>query len=76
EDAILALLDGRGVQYTTWEGWLKLDAHEKELGEAAGTVETSRGPVVRERIKVVPREHMVAVSRPAGAAALQAGSVL
>ncbi|NKX55112.1 pyridine nucleotide-disulfide oxidoreductase, partial [Arthrobacter sp. E918] len=76
EEALLQLLDGRGVEYTTWEGWLKLDAHERELGEAAGTVQTSRGPVVRERVKVVSREDMVGISRPAGAAALQAGSVL
>ncbi|MBA8825784.1 ferredoxin--NADP+ reductase [Saccharopolyspora lacisalsi] len=50
---ILELLDERGVAYTTWEGWNRLDAHERALGEARG----------RERMKVVPREEMVRVSR-------------
>jgi len=57
EDAILALLEERGIRYTTWPGWLALDAHERTLGEA----DTS--PVVRERVKVVPRDEQVAVSR-------------
>jgi ferredoxin--NADP+ reductase len=52
-DGVLQLLDERGVEYTTWEGWNRLDAHEKSLGEAAG----------RERIKVVPREEMVSIAR-------------
>lgn len=47
------LLDERGVAYTTWEGWNRLDAHERALGEARG----------RERMKVVPREDMVNISR-------------
>ena len=51
--SILQLLDQRGVEYTTWDGWQRLDAHEKALGEAQG----------RERIKVVPREEMVNISR-------------
>ncbi|MCG2624352.1 hypothetical protein LVY72_20890, partial [Arthrobacter sp. I2-34] len=76
EEELVQLLDRRGIEYTTWDGWLRLDAHEKELGEAAGTMETARGPVIRERIKVVPRDQMVALSRPAGAAAAQAGSAL
>lgn len=46
-------LRGRGVEFTTWAGWEALDAHEVALGEAAG----------RERIKVVPREEMLEVSR-------------
>ncbi len=52
-DAVLALLDERGVQYTTWQGWELLDAHEQELG----------APHDRVRIKVVEREVMVEVSR-------------
>lgn len=52
-DAVLELLDGRGLQYTTWEGWDLLDAHEIALGEPHG----------RPRIKVVDRETMVEVSR-------------
>ncbi|MCI2420127.1 FAD-dependent oxidoreductase [Saccharopolyspora sp. K220] len=51
--SILRLLEERGVEYTTWEGWSRLDAHEKALGEALG----------RERIKVVAREEMVRISR-------------
>ena len=50
--------------YTTWEGWLKLDAHERALGAAAAPVPTANGPVERERIKVVDRERMVELSRP------------
>jgi ferredoxin--NADP+ reductase len=52
---VLALLDERGVGYTTWDGWLALDAHERGLG--AGHVHT------RERVKVVPREEQVHISR-------------
>ncbi|MGG7442175.1 pyridine nucleotide-disulfide oxidoreductase, partial [Zafaria sp. J156] len=62
EDAVIGLLEERGIRYTTWEGWLALDAHERALGEAAGTLQTEAGPVTRERIKVVPREDMVEVS--------------
>lgn len=58
-DAVLALLQERGIQYTTWQGWLALDAHERALGAA----DTS--PVERERVKVVPREEQVAVSNAA-----------
>jgi len=58
-DAIVELLDGRGVQFTSWEGWNELDAHELALGAAA----TESGPVARERVKVVSREEMVNVSR-------------
>jgi ferredoxin--NADP+ reductase len=52
-DAILDFLTTRGIPFTTWEGWGRLDAHEKSLGLAAG----------RERIKVVEREEMTRVSR-------------
>ncbi|PZP14646.1 MAG: pyridine nucleotide-disulfide oxidoreductase [Brachybacterium faecium] len=58
-DAILRLLDDRGVQYTTWEGWMALDAHEKALGAAA--VDADGEP--RARIKVVDREEMVRIAR-------------
>jgi ferredoxin--NADP+ reductase len=61
--AVVELLESRGVPYTTWEGWLRLDAHERALGAAAGTVETAKGPVARERVKVVPREDMVRISQ-------------
>ncbi|WP_422116740.1 FAD-dependent oxidoreductase [Brachybacterium sp. UNK5269] len=59
DDAILRLLEDRGVQYTTWEGWMALDEHEKALGAAA--VDADGEP--RARIKVVDREEMVRVSR-------------
>ena len=58
---IVELLESRGVEFTTWEGWLDLDAHEKALGAAA----SETGPVQRERVKVVPRQDMVNVSRGA-----------
>jgi ferredoxin--NADP+ reductase len=57
ENAIIELLEQRGIEYTTWEGWNRLDAHELALGAGDGT-----GPV-RERVKVVPREDMVKISR-------------
>jgi len=52
---VLDLLAERDVPYTTWDGWLALDAHERALGEAH--------PHSRERVKVVPREEQVEVSR-------------
>ncbi|MGO4858058.1 FAD-dependent oxidoreductase [Arthrobacter sp. 2MCAF14] len=60
--AIINLLEERGIEYTTWEGWNKLDAHEVALG-AEWTAENPKAGVVRERIKVVPREDMIEVSR-------------
>jgi ferredoxin--NADP+ reductase len=65
EDAVIALLESRGVEYTTWEGWLALDEHEVNLGSAhdlpAGAVLPEGA--ARERVKVVPREEMVRISR-------------
>ncbi|MFE6609867.1 FAD-dependent oxidoreductase [Amycolatopsis sp. NPDC057786] len=52
-DAILGFLTERGVPFTTWEGWGKLDAHEKALGAPHG----------RERVKVVERDEMTRISR-------------
>ncbi|MDO4612969.1 MAG: FAD-dependent oxidoreductase [Actinomycetaceae bacterium] len=60
-DAMVALLEERGVRYTTWQGWELLDAYERKLGEEFGEVEGGRGP--RERVKVVSRHAMTAVSR-------------
>ncbi|MGJ9412627.1 FAD-dependent oxidoreductase [Aeromicrobium sp. CF4.19] len=54
-EAFDAHLDSRGVQYTTWDGWEKLDAHELSLGEAHDHE--------RERVKVVARDEMVRISR-------------
>ncbi|WP_091326643.1 FAD-dependent oxidoreductase [Arthrobacter sp. cf158] len=64
--AIIDLLEERGVEYTTWEGWNRLDAHEAALGAAWTSGEGSNAEgngVVRERIKVVPREEMIQISR-------------
>ncbi|WP_216379436.1 FAD-dependent oxidoreductase [Arcanobacterium phocae] len=52
-EAAQVVLDARGVRYTDWEGWHHLEDFEKALGAEAG----------RERIKVVERETMTAVSR-------------
>lgn len=52
-DAILKRLSDRGVDYTTWAEWERLDAHEVALGAEQG----------RERIKVVPRDEMISAGR-------------
>jgi ferredoxin--NADP+ reductase len=52
-DAVLDHLHGLGIDFTTTDGWTRLDAHEQALGAAAG----------RERVKLVPRHEMVAVAR-------------
>ncbi|KAG4073363.1 hypothetical protein HA402_008519 [Bradysia odoriphaga] len=52
---ILDVLDASGTEYTTWDGWLNLDAHERHLGETH--------EYTRERVKVVPRDEQVAISR-------------
>jgi ferredoxin--NADP+ reductase len=54
---VLELLAERDVAYTTWDGWLALDAHERALGAAHEHT--------RERVKVVPREEQVELSRGA-----------
>jgi ferredoxin/flavodoxin---NADP+ reductase len=53
EAAIVELLESRGIRYTNLDGWHNLDQHELGLGENAG----------RTRIKVVPRDEMVEISR-------------
>ncbi|MFM6974799.1 MAG: FAD-dependent oxidoreductase [Agromyces sp.] len=53
EGAVIELLESRGVAYTNLDGWHRLDEHEKALGAPHG----------RERIKVVPRDEMVSISR-------------
>ncbi|GAA4265544.1 FAD-dependent oxidoreductase [Frondihabitans peucedani] len=52
-EAVDELLRSRGVEYTDLDGWHRLDQHEMALGEPEGRV----------RIKVVPRDEMVKVSR-------------
>ncbi len=63
-DAMVALLDARGVAYTTWQGWELLDAYEQHLGSDFGELPDGRG--IRERIKVVSREAMTKISRGEG----------
>lgn len=52
-DGFIARLEDSDHKLTTWAGWELLDAYERKLGEPDG----------RERVKVVPREDMTAVSR-------------
>ncbi|RXZ51088.1 pyridine nucleotide-disulfide oxidoreductase [Agromyces fucosus] len=61
-EEVFELLEARGVHYTTWSGWLALDAHERSLGEAFEPHEVY-GEIVRERVKVVPRDEQVGISR-------------
>ncbi|MGW0521652.1 FAD-dependent oxidoreductase [Crossiella sp. NPDC003009] len=51
-DRVTELLIERGIEYTTLDGWNRLDTHELKLGLAAN----------RERIKVVSREEMIEIS--------------
>ncbi|MET9492589.1 FAD-dependent oxidoreductase [Nocardia sp. NPDC006630] len=53
-DAVTSFLESKGVPFTTWAGWYRLDAHERALGEPEG----------RERVKVVEREDMIRASEP------------
>jgi len=53
EASVIELLESRGIEYTDLAGWHKLDTHEIALGEPEG----------RARIKVVPRDEMVRISR-------------
>jgi len=52
-DAIVGFLAARGVDVIEWSGWEVLDAYERSLGAPHG----------RERIKVVPREDMIAAAK-------------
>ncbi|MFM2030420.1 MAG: hypothetical protein RI927_40 [Actinomycetota bacterium] len=56
-EALLRKLSERGVKYTNWAGWQKLNAHEIALGAA----DTSH--VERERVKVVDREEQVSIAK-------------
>ena len=53
EQAVVDLLEARGVEYTDVAGWAKLDDYEKQLGVPEG----------RDRIKAVDRAEMIRVSR-------------
>ena len=68
-DSLLAGLDAKGVEYTTWAGWNALNAHELSLGEQYGPIlvrkhgETEGTETPRERVKVVDRDEQVRISR-------------
>jgi len=51
--AILDFLAERGVEFVEWHEWELIDQHEQTLGEPHG----------RERIKVVPREELIALAK-------------
>ena len=53
ESAVVALLEGKGVEFIQWENWLNIDSQEKALGEAEG----------RERIKLFNRTEMLNISK-------------
>lgn len=53
EASVVELLESRGIEYTDLAGWHALDQYEIALGEPEG----------RARIKVVPRDEMVKISR-------------
>ncbi|GAA3982577.1 FAD-dependent oxidoreductase [Thermobifida alba] len=52
-EALIRLLHARGVPFTTWEGWQRLERHEEELGRARG----------RRRTKVRSRAEMTRICR-------------
>lgn len=54
--AIVEFLASRDVPVVEWDGWLRVDAHEKQLGEAEG----------RPRVKVVEREELTRIARAEG----------
>ena len=68
-DSLLAGLDAKGVEYTTWAGWNTLNAHELSLGEQYGPImvrkhgESEGTETPRERVKVVDRDEQVRISR-------------
>ena len=56
-EALLKKLSERGVKYTNWSGWQKLNAHEIALGAA------DISHVERERVKVVDRDEQVLIAK-------------
>jgi len=50
---IVAYLNDKGINYLNWDDFERLDAHEMAAGAAQG----------RERVKVVPRDEMIAISK-------------
>ena len=54
--AVLELLRSRGVAFTDWAGWLRLNEHELALGVAF------QGEISRERVKVVDRDEQAQIA--------------
>jgi len=52
-DGIIELLKSRNVNYLDWDDFTRLDNYEMQTGQAQG----------RERLKVVPREEMIKISK-------------
>lgn len=50
--AVDRLLRDRGVRPTDWDGWLRVDSAERELGDARG----------RERVKIVGRDELITIA--------------
>src|SRR5699024_3378467 len=63
-ESIVELLESKGIEYADWEGYNRLEAAEKALGEAEG----------RERVKIATREDMLAEARAHLTAEAGAGS--
>jgi ferredoxin--NADP+ reductase len=59
-EQILILLGDRGINYTNWADWLRLDDYETRLGHKQG----------RPRVKIPDLHSMLEFSRNAGASAL------
>jgi ferredoxin--NADP+ reductase len=57
-ERMLPLLDNRGVNYTNWANWLRLDDHEIQLGSKQG----------RPRVKIPDLHSMLELSRDTSAA--------
>ena len=55
---MLTLLNDRGVNYTNWANWLRLDDHEIQLGRSQG----------RPRVKIPDLHSMLELSRDTSAA--------
>ncbi|WP_441327495.1 FAD-dependent oxidoreductase [Kocuria sp.] len=58
-EAIKETMSAKGIEYTTWNGWLQLDEYEQNLGASSHDAEGNP----RERVKVVERDEMVRVAR-------------
>ncbi|HEY4441097.1 MAG TPA: FAD-dependent oxidoreductase [Candidatus Elarobacter sp.] len=54
---VLATLEARHVPFVDWDGWLRIEARELELGAAEG----------RKRVKIVDRDALLAAARPVAA---------